>query len=146
MMKRIALTFILAVIGPLLHAAAVQASKSVKINQAQKLEVNFLLYLPKDYNNKKNAKWPVILFLHGAGERGDDLNRVKGHGPPKLVENGENLPFIIVSPQCPKGKVWDAGVLTAPLDHVCGTYRVDKTRQYLTGLSMDGYGTRSLGV
>ena len=146
MMKRIPLTFVLAVIGPLLHAAAVQAPKSVKINQAQKLEVNFLLYLPKDYNKKKDAKWPVILFLHGAGERGDDLNRVKVHGPPKLVENGENLPFIIVSPQCPKGKVWDADVLTALLDHVCDTYRVDKSRQYLTGLSMGGYGTWGLGI
>ena len=82
MMKRIALTFILAVIGPLLHAAAVQAPKSVKINQAQKMEVNFILYLPKDYNKKKDAKWPVILFLHGAGEQGDDLNRVKVHGHP----------------------------------------------------------------
>ena len=101
-MKRIALTFMLAVTGPLLHAAAVQAPKSVKINQAQKLEVNYLLYLPRDYNKKKDAKWPVILFLHGAGERGDDLNRVKVHGPPKLVENGRSLRFIIVSPQCPK--------------------------------------------
>ena len=129
MMKRIALTFMLAVIGPLLHAA-VQAPKSVKINQAQKLEVNFLLYLPKDYNKKKDAKWPVLLFLHGADERGDDLNRVKVHGPPKLLENGKNLPFIIVSPQCPKGKVWDADVLTALLDHVSDTYRVGKARQY----------------
>ena len=90
MMKRVSLTFMLAVIGPLLPAAVVQTQKSVKINQAQKLEVNFLLYLPKDYNKKKDAKWPVILFLHGAGERGDDLNRVKVHGPPKLVENGKN--------------------------------------------------------
>ena len=55
MMKRIPLTFVLAVIGPLLHAAAVQAPKSVKINQAQKLEVNFLLYLPRGYNKKKDA-------------------------------------------------------------------------------------------
>ena len=77
MMKRIALTFMLAVIGPLLHAAAVQAPKSVKINQAQKLEVNFLLYLPEGYNNKKNSERPVVLFLHSAGERGNDLNRVK---------------------------------------------------------------------
>jgi len=145
-MKSISLTFMLAVIGPLLNAAAVQTQKSVKIDQAQKLEVNFLLYLPKDYNNKKDAKWPVILFLHGAGERGDDLNRVKVHGPPKLVEKGRSLPFIIVSPQCPKGKVWDVAVLTALLDHVCDTYRVDKARQYLTGLSMGGYGTWGLGI
>ena len=102
--------------------------------------------MPRDYNKKKDAKWPVLLFLHGAGERGDDLNRVKVHGPPKLVENGRSLPFIIVSPQCPKGKVWDADVLTTLLDHVCDTYRVDKARQYLTGLSMGGYGTWGLGI
>ena len=104
MMKRIAQTFLLAVIGPLLHAAAVQAPKSVKINQAQKMEVNFLLYLPKDYNKKKDAKWPVILFLHGAGERGDDLNRVKGHGPPKLGEMARICHSSSCRPSAPREK------------------------------------------
>ncbi|MDP7011056.1 MAG: prolyl oligopeptidase family serine peptidase [Verrucomicrobiota bacterium] len=145
-MKHTSLLFLLAVTAPLLHAAAVQSQESIKITQTQKLKVHFLLYLPKGYNKKENVKWPVILFLHGAGERGDDLNRVKVHGPPKLVEKGQNLPFIIVSPQCSKGQIWDAEVLTGLLDHVCDTYRVDKTRQYLTGLSMGGYGTWSLGI
>ena len=145
-MKRIVLTLMLVVAGPFLHAAAVQTQEFIKINSVQKKGVNYLLYLPEGYNRKKDSKWPVILFLHGAGERGDDLNRVKMHGPPKLVEKGQNLPFIIVSPQCPKGQVWDASVLTGLLDHVCDTHRVDKTRQYLTGLSMGGYGTWGLGI
>ena len=145
-MNRTTLSFMLAITGPLFHAAAVQTQESIKINSVQKLEVNYLLYLPEGYNRKKNVNWPVILFLHGAGERGSDLNRVKVHGPPKLVEEGKGLPFIIVSPQCPKDKVWDTGILTALLDHVCDKYRVDKARQYLTGLSMGGYGTGSLGI
>jgi len=48
--------------------------------------LRYLLYLPKGYGEKKEQKWPLILFLHGAGERGDNLGVVKKHGPPKLVE------------------------------------------------------------
>ena len=61
----------------------------------------YLLFLPKDYG-VDNRKWPVMLFLHGAGERGEDLKLVKVHGPPKLVEERPDFPFIVISPQCPK--------------------------------------------
>ena len=86
----------------------------------------------------------MILFLHGAGERGDDLDKVKVHDPPKLIEKGESLPFIVVSPQCPEGKWWDVETLTVLLDEITANYRVDEDRLYLTGLSMGGFGTFSL--
>jgi predicted peptidase len=143
-MKRIALILALAV--PALRAASVQTQQSITVDKLKKLEARFLLYLPEDYKKKEDAQWPLMMFLHGAGERGNDLNRVKVHGPPMLAEKGKKFPFIIVSPQCPKGQVWDAEVMLALLDHVCAKYRVDKTRQYLTGLSMGGYGTWSLGI
>jgi predicted peptidase len=55
----------------------------------KKQTVSYLMYLPEGYKEKADAKWPLMIFLHGAGERGDDLNHVKVHGPPKLVEQGK---------------------------------------------------------
>ncbi|MHC4754216.1 MAG: carboxylesterase family protein [Planctomycetota bacterium] len=106
------------------------------------LEIDYLLYLPKGYDDK-DQKWPLMMFLHGAGERGSDINRVKKHGPPKLAEQGKDFPFIIVSPQCPKGQWWPkkTHVLLALLEDIIEKYNVDEDRVYLTGLSMGGYGT-----
>ena len=69
------------------------------------LELHYLLFLPEDYG-RAEKKWPLILFLHGAGERGENLEKVKVHGPPMLAERDKNFPFIVVSPQCPEGKTW----------------------------------------
>ncbi len=106
--------------------------------------LKYLLYLPPDYD--KHDKWPLVLFLHGAGERGDDLNAVKRHGPPKLIEGGKQFPFIVVSPQCPKDHWWNNELvsLTALLDDVVAKHKVDPDRVYLTGLSMGGFGTSAL--
>ena len=75
------------------------------LNRPTVVTMKYLLYLPKDYDEKQS--WPLVLFLHGAGERGDDLNLVKVHGPPKLVAAGKQFPFIVVSPQCPNGHWWE---------------------------------------
>ena len=99
----------------------------------------YLLYLPENYGQEKE-RWPLVMFLHGAGERGDDIELLKVHGPPKIVAQGEHFPFILVSPQCPKYEGWSIDYLNALLDEVSGQYRVDKDRIYVTGLSMGGYG------
>jgi predicted peptidase len=111
----------------------------------QNLSCRYLLYLPPGYQSKGH-KWPLILFLHGAGERGDDLQLVKKHGPPKIVESKPDLPFIVVSPQCPAGDWWTdkVEVLINLLDDIVARYDVDPERVYLTGLSMGGYGTWAL--
>jgi predicted peptidase len=120
------------------------------MQQAARLEVevsltmDYLLFLPQDYEKKDS--WPLMLFLHGAGERGDDLELVKKHGPPKIVETKKDFPFILVSPQCPSRRWWDAGELTALLDDVVAKYHVDEDRIYVTGLSMGGFGTWSLAA
>ncbi|MCL5096415.1 MAG: prolyl oligopeptidase family serine peptidase [Candidatus Omnitrophica bacterium] len=106
--------------------------------------MNYLLSLPSDYD-KSNKSWPLVLFLHGAGESGNDLEKVKTHGPPKLVEANGPFPFILVSPQS-HGRGWNVEVLNALLDSVIEQYRVDKDRVYLTGLSMGGFGTWSLAA
>ena len=106
------------------------------------VKLKYLIYLPKNYDQKKS--WPLMLFLHGAGERGDNLDKVKVHGPPKLIHKGKEFPFIVVSPQCPTGRWWNPIELTALLDFIEAEYKVDKNREYVTGLSMGGYGTWSL--
>lgn len=109
------------------------------------LSANYLLYLPKDYAESKET-FPLVLFLHGAGERGNDLEKVKVHGLPKLVNQGKDFPFIVVSPQCPDLMLWNTDVLSSLLDEIETNYRVDKNRIYVTGLSMGGHGTWSLAL
>ncbi len=103
------------------------------------VQMGYLLYLPKDYASQD--AWPLLLFLHGAGERGDDLELVKKHGPPKRIAAGEDFPFIVVSPQCPRGRWWEPQELLALLDELGRKYKVDADRVYVTGLSMGGFGT-----
>jgi predicted peptidase len=106
--------------------------------------MGYLISLPKDY--EKQEKWPLLLFLHGSGERGDDLELVKVHGPPKLIAAGKEFPFIVVSPQCPKGRWWEPIELVALLDDLAKTYKIDPDRVCVTGLSMGGFGTWRLAA
>jgi len=122
-----------------------QTERNLQINTAEKNSIKYLLYLPDDDENSENH-WPLILFLHGAGERGDDLSRVKSHGPPRLVNEGRSLPFIIVSPQCPENQRWEPEKLKLLLDQIITNYRVDQSRIYLTGLSMGGFGTWAMAA
>ncbi|MEP0844662.1 MAG: prolyl oligopeptidase family serine peptidase [Phycisphaerae bacterium] len=136
----------------LVVAAADEPSAPPVGQRAQVLEkqvtvrFDYLLYLPKDYNEDATKKWPMILFLHGAGERGRDVNRVKIHGPPKLIDKGREFPFIIVSPQCPPDTWWEPFSLKVLLDEIEARYRVDPDRVYVTGLSMGGFGTWDLAA
>ena len=125
---------------------AMQKPQEFKRRITKVVGAKYLLYLPKDYSPKSRQRWPLILFLHGAGERGTNLALVAVHGPPKLVKQKREFPFIIVSPQCPEGETWSNDVLLGLLDVVMKKYRVDSNRVYLTGLSMGGYGTWSLGI
>jgi len=123
-----------------------QTPKHLQMTRTQNLEVNYLLFLPKDYKANTSQRWPLILFLHGAGERGTDIWKVAVHGPPKNVATHPDFPFIVVSPQCPEGQIWAKDTLLALLDEVTRQYAVDTARIYLTGLSMGGYGTWDLGL
>ncbi len=102
-------------------------------------ETKYLLYLPEDYT--ESERYPLLVFLHGAGERGDDINLIKKHGPPKLIEAGQEFPFIIVSPQVPFDEWWSPDIVKWLTQDIIRRYSVDTTRVYLTGLSMGGYGT-----
>lgn len=123
-----------------------QQPKSFETEIKRTVEARYLLFLPGGYADDDSKQWPLILFLHGAGERGTNLLQVTRHGPPRIVENNPDFPFIVVSPQCPPGQRWDTDVLVALLDEVERLYRVDQRRIYLTGLSMGGFGTWNLGL
>ena len=101
-------------------------------------KIKYLLNVPKDYHDKP---YPLLIFLHGAGERGDDLELVKIHGPPKLIEAGEELPFIVASPQVAIGEWWSPSTVIWVIEDIKKRLKVDTDRIYLTGLSMGGYGT-----
>jgi predicted peptidase len=111
------------------------------------LRLGYWLHLPRDYGVDAERRWPLILFLHGAGERGDDIDIVKRNGIPKVVDAalraGEDFPFIAISPQCPCYSAWveQEETVLGLLDEVVVHYAVDTQRVYLTGLSMGGFGT-----
>ena len=122
-----------------MHAASFTGTVSRTVS------AQYLISLPEGYG-KADQKWPLVLFLHGAGERGADLELVKKHGPPRLIAEGKTFPFIMVAPQCPEGQWWSEDVLIALLDKIENDYSVDRSREYLTGLSMGGFGTWRLAM
>lgn len=122
-----------------------QKSNIVEKDITVKVSLQYLVYLPPGYDND-DTYWPLVLFLHGSGERGDDINQVKRYGPPMLVDQGENFPFILISPQCPLGQRWDPLALSVLLDVVEKLYHVDQNRVYVTGLSIGGEGTWNLAM
>lgn len=124
----------------------VQQVKSFEQTMSRTVRLNYLVFLPRGYDAKSDKKWPTIFFLHGSGERGTNAWLVATHGPPKIVREKPDFPFIVISPQCPPDDRWHNDELLALLDDVTRQYAIDSHRIYLTGLSMGGFGSWSLGV
>jgi predicted peptidase len=128
--------------------AGEQSAQAFNKKITKTVDCNYLLYLPADYGKDTKKEWPLIMFLHGAGERGKNLAVVKKHGPPKMITQGKSFDFIIVSPQCPNDLWWpeQTDVLISLLDEIEKKYRVDTDSIYLTGLSMGGFGSWTLAA
>ncbi len=103
----------------------------------------YLLYFPKDGTERRDGKYPLILFLHGMGERGNHLEDLYNSALPKMLNEGMDLPFIVAMPQCPGDSYWteETKSLKFLIDELILTNVVDESRIYITGLSMGGYGT-----
>ncbi|WP_293647440.1 carboxylesterase family protein [Sphingopyxis sp. RIFCSPHIGHO2_12_FULL_65_19] len=99
----------------------------------------YQLFVPKGYLADRSTPYPLLVFLHGSGERGDDVAKVKVHGPPKIADRDPAFPFVTVSPLLGADQDWDIEKLDALVDHVTSTYRIDPARIYLTGLSRGGH-------
>lgn len=112
--------------------------------------VGYLIYLPEDYQQEGDKTWPLMLFLHGRGESNGPLSLVEKWGPPRMAARGDTLPYILVSPQCPRDESWSQegqqAAVVALLDHVTKGLKVDTDKVYLTGLSMGGYGSWRLAA
>ena len=99
------------------------------------------IYYPEQYHEQEGKKWPLLLFLHGAGERGSDLEKVKEQGLPKYLQDKKDFPFVVAYPQCPSRTYWTVPGLNDWFKEISQKIRYDENRLYLTGLSMGGYGT-----
>jgi poly(3-hydroxybutyrate) depolymerase len=106
-----------------------------------------LVLVPTNTAEAANGKLPAILFLHGIGESGNDLNVLRRNGFPRNLEGDQQFPFIFIMPQCPSSTEWyytNADNVTAMrtfLDDIIARFPVDTNRIYVTGLSMGGIGS-----
>jgi predicted peptidase len=127
-------------------ASGVQLAREFRQSAAVARVTRYLLYMPPGTRPTGRDSWPLLLFLHGAGERGADLSKVKAHGIPKVIEHGMKLPCVAVSPQCPDGERWSEDGLIALLDELERWQPIDPERVYVTGISMGGAGVWSLAI
>ena len=107
-------------------------------------EVKYLVYYPEGYLSKR--PWPLLLYLHGSGQRGSDLNQLFGWGLPALIAKGKRVPMLVVSPQCRENRWWKSQMLLKLLDHVERRLPIDRDRIYVCGESMGGNGTWALSA
>jgi predicted peptidase len=123
------------------HWPLAEGQHTQKFSGEYRSEVSgqFLLYLPKGFSVYSAVRYPLLIFLHGSGESGSDINKVKVNGPPKFLDTRPDFPFIVVSPQAPDADVgFDLAAMNVLLDQLLQNLPIDKDRIYLTGLSMGG--------
>jgi predicted peptidase len=118
-----------------------QSGAQVSVPAVSAAHYPYLLFTPAGYRSGGGHRWPLLIFLHGSGERGSDIALVRTHGPPRLAEQQRDYPFILISPQLEADGDWNIARLDATLAHVRATMAVDPARIYVTGLSRGGHAT-----
>lgn len=108
-------------------------------------EWKFLSYLPAGYAESRST-WPLMIYLHGSSLRGDDLEMLKRYGPPSFLDNRDDFPFVVISPQLPEGEIWDPETLMPLVMDIVGKYKIDKHRVCITGVSMGAIGAYNLAA
>jgi len=108
--------------------------------------IHYLINFPTGYD-RYDEKYPLVLFLHGGGESGNDLEKVKLNGLPRHIAAGDTFPFITLAPQNKYVRgFWDLTALAHLLNDIEATHRIDPDRIYLTGLSRGGLGAWLLAM
>ncbi len=155
--RGLTLTIFLAMAG---SAMSQELYEARVFSMAPDRQLKYRLMIPKDYAATGTEKYPLVLFLHGAGERGDDNKKQLVHGTKDFAkdENRQKYPCFVLAPQCPDGKKWvevdwSAESHKQPEESISlvltrellvalqKQFRIDSKRLYVTGLSMGGYGT-----
>jgi predicted peptidase len=131
-------------------APGTQSPQSFRREVRTEVEGRLLLYLPRDFDARdRSRRWPLLVFLHGSGEAGRDLDRLLVNGPPKRIRAGADLPFVVASPQAPvqlDHGTFDPVMLDGLLDELLERLPIDRDRVYLTGLSAGGIWTYGLAT
>lgn len=110
-------------------------------------KMNYLIEIPEKFKNVSGA--PLLVFLHGSGERGDDYEALYRQALPKYIREGRKMPdAITVCPQCPTAYIWNDIVIFLKdlIDDVIDAYQIDRRRVSLTGISMGGFGTWEMAM
>ena len=117
---------------------------NVKVLESKNYTLNALLFTP----NRIQDDLPLIVYLHGAGERGENIEHLYRHGVPSLIESGKEIPAIVLCPQCPRNFVWNNIVekVKTIIDLIVEEYKISKDRIAITGSSMGGFGTWEMGL
>jgi predicted peptidase len=133
------LSLSIALLATFFSFAQTDVTGKIKTKSIAKHELSYALHRPENTREKK----PLIIFLHGSGERGTDIEKVKVHGPFKFLKSNE-LESYVLAPQCPENEYWDSEVLYQLILKIQKENNIDPNRIYLTGLSMGGWGAWNL--
>jgi len=116
---------------------------TIKTHLSNDDQMNYAVAFGDDCADK-----PLLVYLHGAGERGKNFDHIYRHGIPKLIKEGLQIDAVVLFPQCPAAFIWNNMVkeLKTLIDDVVQEYRIQKDRILLTGSSMGGYGTWEMGM
>lgn len=139
-MIRIAIWMAIA-LTPRILQAQTELTGSFNAQFIQKQQMGYALHVPK--NTKE--KMPLIIFLHGDGEKGTDIEKVKIHGPFKYLKT-HTIDAYVLAPQCPEHDLWNAEMLYQLIGKIQKENNIDANRIYLTGLSSGGWATWNLAL
>ncbi|MBK8398206.1 MAG: DUF459 domain-containing protein [Leptospiraceae bacterium] len=123
-------------------------AKTFESKKLENKKIPYYIFFPNSYYQQPNQKYPLILFLHGRGERGNNLELLKRQALPKMIAEGNNeFPFILIAPQLPESKEeWYTNDLITFVDEIESDYSIDENRIYLTGISLGGNGVWKLAT
>lgn len=130
---------VIALLYSIIFFAQTTVNGKIKTEIIQKHELGYALHIPENIKEKK----PLLIFLHGSGEKGTDIEKVKIHGPFKYLKD-HKLDAYVLAPQCPENEEWDAEVLYRLILKIQKENNIDSDRIYVTGLSLGGWGTWNL--